>query len=147
MWSADELIVAPATVPGTGARAVVRLAGDGLGELLQSLLAAIAWPQHGERPRVVRATLAAAGLGRDWGELPVEVLVWPGPAGPIGGPLAEVQLPASAPLVDAVIAEACRQGARLARGGEFTLRAFLAGRLDLVQAEAVLGVVDARTPA
>ena len=45
------------------------------------------------------------------------------------------------------MAEACRQGCRLARGGEFTLRAFLAGRLDLVQAEAVLGVVDAATPA
>ena len=147
MWSAIELIVAPATVPGNGARAVVRLAGDGLGELLRSLLSANAWPQHGERPRVVQATLAAEGLGRDWGELPIEVLVWPGPAGPIGAPLAEVQLPASAPLVDAVIAEACRLGARLARGGEFTLRAFLAGRLDLVQAEAVLGVVDARTPA
>jgi tRNA modification GTPase len=146
MWSANELIVAPATVPGNGARAVVRLAGDGLGELLRSLLSANAWPQHGERPRVVQATLAAEGLGRDWGQLPIEVLVWPGPAGPIGGPLAEVQLPASAPLVDAVIAEACRLGARLARGGEFTLRAFLAGRLDLVQAEAVLGVVDARTP-
>jgi len=74
------------------------------------------------------------------------VLHWPGPGGPIGGPLAEVQLPCSAPLVAAVVAEACRHGARLARGGEFTLRAFLAGRLDLLQAEAVLGVVDARTP-
>ncbi|MBU6309034.1 MAG: 50S ribosome-binding GTPase [Planctomycetes bacterium] len=146
MWSADELIVAPATVPGNGARAIVRLAGDGLADLLQSLLSAMAWPRHGERPRVVRATLAADGLGRDWGQLPVEVLVWPGPAGPIGGPLAEVQLPASAPLVAAMVAEACRHGARLARGGEFTLRAFLAGRLDLVQAEAVLGVVDARSP-
>ena len=146
MWSADELIVAPATVPGNGARAIVRLAGDGLADLLQTLLSATAWPRHGEHPRVVQATLAAGGLGRDWGQLSVEVLVWPGPAGPIGGPLAEVQLPASAPLVDAVIAEACRHGARLARGGEFTLRAFLAGRLDLVQAEAVLGVVDARTP-
>jgi tRNA modification GTPase len=69
-----------------------------------------------------------------------------GPAGPIGGPLAEVQLPSSAPLVDAVVAEACCHGARLARGGEFTLRAFLTGRLDLVQAEAVLGVVEAHTP-
>ncbi|MFM9057960.1 MAG: GTPase [Planctomycetaceae bacterium] len=64
----------------------------------------------------------------------------------MGGPLAELQVPASAPLVAALVAEACRHGARLARGGEFTLRAFLAGRLDLEQAEAVLGVVDARTP-
>ena len=37
----------------------------------------------------------------------------------------------------------CRSGARLAQPGEFTLRAFLAGRIDLTQAEAVLGVIDA----
>ena len=146
MWSATELIVAPATVPGDGARAIVRLAGDGLAGLLQTLFTADRWPRPGDLPRAVRATLAATGLGREWGELPVEVLAWPGPRGPIGGPLAEVQLPASVPLVDAVVAAACRHGARLARGGEFTLRAFLAGRLDLVQAEAVLGVVDAQTP-
>ena len=146
MWSAEELIVAPATVPGHGARAIVRLAGDALAPLLHTLCTAADWPRPGDPPRVVRATLAVGGLGREWGELAVDVLVWPGPAGPIGGPLAEIQLPASVPLVAAVIAEACRHGARLARGGEFTLRAFLAGRLDLVQAEAVLGVVDARTP-
>jgi len=149
MWSSSELIVAPATVPGPGARAIVRLAGDGLDTLLARMFVAEApgFGRHGEPARVVRASFAADGLARDWGPLPVEILHWPGPTGPIGGPLAEMQLPASAPLVDAVIAAACRHGARLARGGEFTLRAFLAGRLDLVQAEAVLAVVDARTPA
>jgi len=149
MWSATELIVAAATAPGSGARAIVRLAGEGLEPLVRRMFEAVdgAWPGVGAKPRVVRAALAPAGLGRDWGPLPVEILWWPGPGGPLGGPLAEVQLPASAPLVDAVVAEACRQGARLARGGEFTLRSFLAGRIDLVQAEAVLGVVDARTPA
>ena len=146
MWSVDELIVAPATVPGGGGRAIVRLAGDALEGLLPRLFTADRWPRHGDAPRAVAATLAREGLARDWGELPLHVLVWPGPGGPIGGPLAEAQLPASVPLVDAVVAEACRHGARLARGGEFTLRGFLAGRLDLVQAEAVLGVVDARTP-
>jgi len=149
MWSADELIVAPATVPGPGARAIVRLAGDGLATLLEAMFVShgAGWPAAGTPPRVVRATLAADGLGREWGPLDVDVLAWPGPGGPVGGPLAEVQLPASPPLVDALVAEACRLGARLARGGEFTLRGFLAGRLDLVQAEAVLGVVDARSPA
>ncbi|MFM7185164.1 MAG: GTPase [Planctomycetota bacterium] len=149
MWSATELIVAPATAPGVGARAIVRLAGAGLATLLRAMFAAEpwAWPEAGARARVVRATLPLSGLGRDWGELPVEILCWPGPGGPLGGPLAEIQLPACQPLVDALVAEACRRGARLARGGEFTLRSFLAGRLDLVQAEAVLGVVDARTPA
>lgn len=148
MWSAHDLIVAPATVPGSGARGIVRIAGDGLDRLLAALFTpdADGFAAVGAPPRVVSARLAAAGLGRDWGEIDVAILHWPGPAGPTGGPLAEVQLPASPPLVEALISEACRHGARLARGGEFTLRGFLAGRLDLVQAEAVLAVVDARTP-
>jgi tRNA modification GTPase len=149
MFSAHELIVAPATASGPGARAIVRLAGDGLDGLLPRLFTAAApgFAPPGGTARVVAARLAGDGLGREWGAVPVEVLHWPGDSGPIGGPLAEVQLPCSAPLVAAVVAEACRHGARLARGGEFTLRAFLAGRLDLLQAEAVLAVVDARTPA
>jgi tRNA modification GTPase len=149
MLSSSDLIVAPATPAGPGARAIVRLAGDGLGEPLAAMFdpEPPGFAAVGKPPRVVTARLAAGGLGRDWGPLEVEILHWPGPAGPIGGPLAEVQLPASGPLVAAVVAEACRHGCRLARGGEFTLRAFLSGRLDLVQAEAVLGVVDAATPA
>lgn len=149
MWSADDLIVAPATPAGPGARAIVRLAGDGLEPLLGRLFDVgdpRGLPARGAAPRVVTARLAG-GLGRAWGALAVEILVWPGPGGPVGGPLAEVQLPGSAPLVDAVVAAACDHGARLARGGEFTLRGFLSGRLDLLQAEAVLGLVDARTPA
>ncbi|MEI6241486.1 MAG: GTPase [Planctomycetia bacterium] len=144
----SELIVAPATVPGSGARAIVRLSGEGLTALLEHLV--VAEPPEsftaGGLPRCVAARLHPA-LAATWGPLEIDVLWWPGPAGPTGGPLAELQLPASVPLVDALVAAACRQGARLARGGEFSLRSFLAGRIDLVQAEAVLAVVDARTPA
>jgi tRNA modification GTPase len=50
----------------------------------------------------------------------------------------------SPPLLDAALRVVCTAGARLAEPGEFTLRAFLAGRLDLTQAEAVLGVIDAQ---
>ncbi len=141
------LVVAPATVPGDGARAIVRLSGEGLAQLLGELLVsevADAFVVPGP-PRCVTARFGGE-LAAAWGELVVEVLWWPGPAGPTGGPLAELQLPASKPLVDAVVAAACRHGARLARGGEFTLRSFLAGRLDLVQAEAVLAVVEAASP-
>ena len=149
MWSVHELIVAPATVRGSGARAIVRLSGEGLERLLNDLFAATGagFVRQGELPQLVAARLAARELTAEWGELPVELIHWPGPQGPTGGPLAEVQLPASGPLVDAVVAAACRHGARLARGGEFSLRAFLAGRLDLLQAEAVLAVVEAKTPA
>ena len=148
MWSTHELIVAPATVRGFGARSVVRLAGDGLEALLATLFRprSAGFTTVGQGPRLVAAWIADEPLGLEWGSLEVEVLYWPGPAGPIGGPLAEVQLPCSPLLSDAIVAEACRHGARLARGGEFSLRAFLAGRLDLLQAEAVVSIVDARTP-
>ena len=144
-----DLIVAAATVPVGGPRAIVRLAGDRLTEVLAALVepGAEGFAEVGEQPRVVYGRLHAEGIGREWGCVPLHVLHWPGPAGPTGGPLAELQLPGSPLLVDAVIAEACRLGARLARPGEFSLRSFLAGRLDLLQAEAVLAVVDARTPA
>jgi tRNA modification GTPase len=148
MLSTSDLIVAAATPVGPGARAIVRLAGDGLDTALAALVTAEppGSAKPGEPGRLVTARLAGE-LARDWGPIPVEILHWPGPSGPVGGPLAEVQLPASPVLVAAVVAEACRRGGRLARGGEFTLRAFLAGRLDLVQAEAVLAVVDASSPA
>lgn len=145
MWDPDDLVVAPATVAGPGLRAIVRLAGAGLDRLLGTLLR-LPDPLP-SRPAFLAAVLHPDGLGREWGGLEVGVLRWPGPGGPIGGALVEVQLPCSPPLVEAFVAEACRHGARPARGGEFTLRAFLTGRVDLLQAEAVLAVVDARSPA
>ncbi len=148
MLSTTDLIVAAATREGSGARAIVRLAGHGLERVLLGLVDAAApgFPSFGTQPTVVHGRLASNGLGRPWGPLPVDVLSWPGPGGPIGGPLAEIQLPACGPLVADVLAEACRLGCREARGGEFTLRAFLSGRIDLVQAEAVVGITDARSP-
>lgn len=148
MLPTSDLIVAAATPAGPGARAIVRLAGEGLDGVLGRLFAAepAGFAAPGESPRLVTARLTGS-LARDWGPIPVEILHWPGPTGPVGGPLAEVQLPGSGPLVAALITAACRLGGRLARGGEFTLRGFLAGRLDLVQAEAVLAVVDASSPA
>src|SRR5262249_37432831 len=53
----------------------------------------------------------------------------------------------SPPLVNLVLSSCLAGGARLAEPGEFTLRAFLSGRIDLTRAEAVLGVIDAATPA
>lgn len=149
MWSSCDLIVAAATPPGAGARAIVRIAGDGLDDLLARLFAVDGedGSEDAGRPRLLTARPAVGGPLADWGPVPLAILRWRGACGPLGAPLAEVQLPASAPFVDAVVAAACRCGARPARGGEFSLRAFLAGRLDLLQAEAVLSVVDARTPA
>jgi tRNA modification GTPase len=60
-----------------------------------------------------------------------------------GQPVVEIHTIGSPPLLQAILQAVCTAGARLAGPGEFTLRAFLAGRIDLTQAEAVLGVIDA----
>ena len=73
--------------------------------------------------------------------------LWPGNRSYTGQPVAEVHTFGSPPLLEAVVRAACSGGARPAEPGEFTLRAFLAGRIDLTQAEAVLGVIDATGPA
>jgi tRNA modification GTPase len=57
--------------------------------------------------------------------------------------LVEIHLPGSPPLVDRLLRDLCARGARPAKPGEFTLRAFLNGRLDLAQAEAVEQLISA----
>lgn len=85
-----------------------------------------------------RVSIAELGV-----ELSSFVYLWPTRRSYTGQPLVELHLPGSQMLVDAVLAALFRTGVRPAQPGEFTLRAFLAGRLDLAQAEAVLGVIDA----
>lgn len=146
--SPDEMIVAAATAPAGGLRGIVRIAGSDTLTVIARLFAVETggWPQPGMPARCVAAVVAEPQLVQEFGRLPCELLVWPGPAGPLGGPLAEVQLPGAPTLVEAVVEAARRAGCRLAKGGEFSLRSFLAGRIDLVQAEAVLAVIDARSP-
>ncbi len=75
--------------------------------------------------------------------LPCDLFLWPVGRSYTAQPVAELHTLGSPPLVEAALEALCATGARLARPGEFTLRAFLAGRIDLTQAEAVLGVIDA----
>ena len=67
------------------------------------------------------------------------------PASYTGEDLAELHLHGSPAIVESVLRGCCAAGARLARPGEFTLRAYLNGRMDLGQAEAVMTLVGART--
>ncbi len=79
--------------------------------------------------------------------LPATLALWPGPRTYTSQPLAEIHTVGAPPLVQLVLAHYLTRGARHAEPGEFTLRAFLSGRIDLTRAEAVLGVIDAQTPA
>lgn len=93
------------------------------------------------RPRVLRGEVWLAALERP---LPCDLFLWPSSRSYTREPTAEIHTIGSPPLLTAALETVCRAGARLAAPGEFTMRAFLAGRLDLTQAEAVLGVIDAR---
>jgi tRNA modification GTPase len=141
MHSLDDTIVAIASPPGGAMRGIVRLSGPDLRRCLESCFRPD--PPLGmtlvTRPTVVPGVLWLSGFASP---APCELYLWPGKRSYTGQPVAEVHTIGSPPLLEAVMKAACRGGARPAEPGEFTLRAFLAGRIDLTQAEAVLGVID-----
>ncbi len=142
MHSLDETIVAIASPLGGAARGVVRLSGPNLRGCLENCF-------RPDPPQSLASlTPAAVAPGVLWldgftSPAPCQLYFWAGTRSYTGQPVAEVHTLGSPPLLEAVVRAACRGGARPAEPGEFTLRAFLAGRIDLTQAEAVLGVIDA----
>ena len=92
--------------------------------------------------RIITGRIHPWSAPRDHVSVPCRVYYW-SRGGFTGEPALELHLPGSQPILDAVIRRITRSGlARLADRGEFTLRAFLGGRIDLTQAEAILGVID-----
>jgi tRNA modification GTPase len=138
----DDTIAALASPPGPAMRGIVRLSGRRVREVLEGWFTpddSAAW-SAARRPHRHPGKLTLPG----WrASVTVAVHLWPRARSYTGEPLAELHLPGSPPLLEVVLQTAYAHGARAARPGEFTLRAFLAGRLDLMQAEAVLGVIDA----
>ncbi|MGD9646497.1 MAG: tRNA modification GTPase [Pirellulales bacterium] len=137
-----DTIVAMASPAGGHARGIVRLSGaDALVHVSSICDAELALRAATcRRPVVVSGTLRLPKL---CSPLPVDAYIWPTRRSYTREPLVELHLPGSPPLFAAVVDALVAAGARLAEPGEFTLRAFLAGRLDLTQAEAVAAVVDA----
>ncbi|MEO1495585.1 MAG: GTPase [Planctomycetota bacterium] len=136
-----DTIVAPATPRAPGERAAVRLAGpDALGVVGRLTDRSIAC-LHAQRFENVALRVPIGGAVRP---LPCDLFVWPDTRSYTRQPAVEIHTVGSPPIVDAMVAACLDAGARLAEPGEFTLRACLAGRIDLLQAEAVLAVIDAR---
>ncbi len=135
----SETIVAVATPPGSAPRGVVRLSGPNAWSAVAGLLAdpAPTNPRSGEmRP----ARLSIQGIHRP---VPANLLFWNGATGFTGQPAVEIHTWGNPPLLQAILQTLAARGARLARPGEFALRAFLAGKIDLLQAEAIVGLIDA----
>jgi tRNA modification GTPase len=137
----SDPIAAIATAPGRSALAVIRLSGTGAFELAERVIVGF----QREPPR--RATLASF---RDPDGTPIDrgvYTVFPGPHSYTGEDLVELSCHGGLLIPTRLLAALQAAGARAATPGEFTRRAVLNGKLDLVQAEAVGDLIDATAPA
>jgi tRNA modification GTPase len=142
VFSTADTIVAVATAAGRGGIGLVRLSGPDAPRIACALLG---------RRAPLRPRYATFGRIAD-PEAPTRVLdeviaTWfPAPRSYTMEDVVELGGHGSPVLLERIVSLAIRAGARLAEPGEFTLRAYVHGRLDLVQAEAVADLVDAVTP-
>ena len=134
------MIAAPATPVGPAQRAVIRLSGPQLLATASRYLPPLVPALSGVREVLAVKLEPLPGVAVD-----AHLFVFPGPNSATGEDVCELHLPSAVPLVEAQLQQLLDQGCRLAEPGEFTRRAFLNGRLDLTQAEAVLELVEARS--
>jgi tRNA modification GTPase len=139
--SSLDTIVALATPFGRSAIALLRISGPETPRILGELAPSLARPLEARRPTLAQL----ADADRD----PIDralVTLFPAPASFTGEDLAEITVHGSPAVIASVLSAAVAAGARPARAGEFTERAFRNGKLDLVRAEAVRDLIEARTP-
>ena len=148
-------IVALGSPLAASRRAIVRLSGVDSKAILNELFVGeggqTATEEQLESKKPIRfeasCRLQLRNVGEDdansFSNLNVACYWWPTSRSYTGEPSAEIHLLGSLPLAEAVVDRVRQLGARNAERGEFTLRSFLAGKIDLAQAEAVLGVIEA----
>ena len=135
----NDAIVALSTPPGESGIAVVRISGSSAVGILDAMA-------PGARLAPSR-TLSLVALNDGSGE-PIDealVAVMRAPASYTGEDMVEISCHGSMQVVSDLVGEIVRLGARIATPGEFTKRAFLNGKLDLAQAEAVVDLISAET--
>ena len=134
MFSTSDTIVAIATPPGRGGLGVIRISGADAARVAADLIGRT-------RPLTPRhATFAKRADDH------LVVTLFEAPHSYTGEHVVEVSAHGSPVVLNSILRAAIVAGARLAEPGEFTLRAFLNGKLDLVQAEAVGDLIEAVTP-
>jgi len=137
----SDPIVALATPPGRSALAVIRLSGKGAFAVAEHMIA-------GFRPQPPRRATLATFCGSDGQPIDQGVYtVFPAPHSYTGDDLVELSCHGGLLVPSRLLAALQAAGARPAAPGEFTRRAVLNGKLDLVQAEAVGDLIDATAPA
>ncbi len=138
----NDTIVALATPPGTGAIGVIRLTGNRAIDITNKLFPS-------KDLAIQSSHTLHVGYLKDEGEILDEVVIslYKNPTSYTGEDVVEISCHGSAFVQGQVIQSIIRKGARLAKPGEFTQRAFLNGKLDLTQAEAVADLIASNTNA
>ena len=136
----DDTIVAPATVPGTGAISIVRISGPDCFRLADAVV------------QMKRGSISeSAGYTIHYGEVSglddVLVSVFRAPHSYTGEDSVEISFHASRYIAEELVRRLLGAGCRMALPGEFTRRAFLNGKMDLAQAEAVADLISSTTAA
>ncbi|MCL5005812.1 MAG: tRNA uridine-5-carboxymethylaminomethyl(34) synthesis GTPase MnmE [Acidobacteria bacterium] len=137
----EDTIVAIATPPGRGGIGVVRLSGDRAMELTLGLV------RLGKQPPDTQRSTLGTAVDPETGKILDEVVVtcYRQPHSYTGEDVVEISCH-GAPVILGYLVQCClERGARAAEPGEFTMRAFLNGRIDLTQAEAIRDLIEART--
>jgi tRNA modification GTPase len=142
LYSWDETIVALSTAPGIGALAVIRLSGPSAIDIVNALFPSkdlSVQPTH---------TLHI-GILKNGNELLDEVVlsIFRAPKSYTGEDVVEISCHGSPHIEEKILSACTERGARMARAGEFTQRAFLKGKMDLVQAEAVADLIASHSEA
>jgi tRNA modification GTPase len=139
----NDTIAAISTAPGSGAIGIVRISGPASLELAGQLFRASSGRSIESLPpnRVTHGVISVQG------ELIDEALLlnFHAPRSYTGQHLVELQTHGGPAVLRDVLAACLAYGARQAKPGEFTLRAYLNGRMDLVQAESVLAMIEAQS--
>ena len=140
MFTLNDTIVAPATLPGTGAISIVRISGPDCFRLVDAVV------------QLKKGTISESeAYTIHFGEIPelddVLVSVFRAPHSYTGEDSVEVSCHASRYIVEELVRRLLAAGCRMAGPGEFTRRAFMNGKMDLAQAEAVADIISSKTAA
>lgn len=129
----DDTIVAVSSPPGRSSRGLIRMSGPGTRSIITRLTGADLAPRM--------LTVSRLRIGAHCFRILVSLFT--APRSYTGQDLAEIQLPGNPALLDRVLHAITALGARGAEPGEFTFRAYLAGKLDLTQAEGIAATIAA----
>ncbi|TVR78430.1 MAG: tRNA uridine-5-carboxymethylaminomethyl(34) synthesis GTPase MnmE [Chitinophagaceae bacterium] len=137
-----DTIAAPITPEGTGAVGVIRISGADTFRIVDEIFS-------GKKPTEAKSHSILFGLIKDGKEIIDEVLVsiFKNPASYTGEDIAEISCHGSPYIMKRLLELIVRKGARIAQPGEFTFRAFMNGKMDLAQSEAVADLIASQSGA